>query len=333
QLYYFDRGFNNRVYLACCDDGSEYVIRLGGRFWDHRKITNETQALEIARSALLLNSPKNSTPVQVPTIIGTSIDESKEQPDPALRIIPHDYLIMNRLPGIPLDTVWDQLDKKEKLAITDQIVDVFAALQSIKLERLGNFVQGTPNAALEPGPEIVGPMMEGGGGPFSTWRELVAANIQRELQSLNKAQERIFELAEFKPRIQALLTKIENGQLEQMFATDVSSREKNQGSERDVAFVHGDFATRNFLIEGTQVVGLLDFEFAGAFPVEYDWCAGLDWLYADAIDPLDTKTAEERLAEMTDEQKELLAHFRQRLETRYGIRPLGVWPDDREYKV
>ncbi|KAF9918718.1 hypothetical protein BX616_006424 [Lobosporangium transversale] len=40
-LSYVKRGYNNRVYFAECADGSEYVIRIGGRFWDYRKISEQ----------------------------------------------------------------------------------------------------------------------------------------------------------------------------------------------------------------------------------------------------------------------------------------------------
>ncbi|KAF9203583.1 hypothetical protein BGZ49_006252 [Haplosporangium sp. Z 27] len=314
-LSYFKRGYNNRVYLAQCTDASEYIIRLGGRFWDHKKITNERLALQLAQEAL-------EGVTNVPVFIGTSIDEAKVHTEDSTRIIPYDYIIMSRLPGVPIDTVWDEFSQEDKKKIADQIAEIFSRLRSIKLDSIGNFVDGPE------GEPVVGPLMEGGGGPFKSWAEFMAGNTLRELNYLMEFKSNLLEILPLVPRIEDLINKIKSGELEQQFG----SKELVEGSiiERPISFLHGDLETRNMLVVGTQIVGLHDFEFAGGFPSEHEWCAGLECLFARSEDPYD-EGEQQKLRDMTDDQKEIQEYFLKVLQDKYGIRQYGK--NNQEYKV
>ncbi|KAG0273535.1 hypothetical protein BGZ95_010666 [Linnemannia exigua] len=316
QLFYFKRGYNNRVYLAHCADGSEFIIRIGGRFWDHTKIINEAQALSLARAAL-------GNAVDVPLFVGTSVEESKVHTDKASRILPHDYIIMDRLPGVPLDTVWDDLSQQDKKTIVDQAAEIFSRLRSIELTTIGNFVQGPQN---EP---QVGALMEGGGGPFLRWGDFIGANIKKELRNLAKHESKFAEIMPYLPRIHALLDKVQSGLLEKQF----EEKAKEQGedtSERPITFLHGDFESRNILVVGTKITGLHDFEFAGGFPSEQEWCAGFEWLFARSEDPYD-ESEQQKMRDMTEDQKEIREYFMTTLKERHGMLPFG--PGHQEYKV
>ncbi|KAK3847016.1 MAG: kinase-like domain-containing protein [Linnemannia gamsii] len=316
QLFYLKRGYNNRVYLAHCADGSEYIIRLGGRFWDHTKIINEAQALSLARAAL-------RNVADVPLFVGTSVEESKVHTDEASRIIPHDYIIMDRLPGIPLDTVWDHLSKQDKKTIVDQAAEIFSRLRSIELTTIGNFVHGPQN---EP---QVGALMEGGGGPFLRWGDFISANIKKELRNLAQHESKFAEIMPYLPRIHALLDKVQSGELEKQF----EEKAKEQGedtSERPISFLHGDFESRNMLVVGTKITGLHDFEFAGGFPSEQEWCAGFEWLFARSEDPYD-ESEQQKMRDMTEDQKEIREYFMTILKEEHGMLPFG--PGHQEYKV
>ncbi|KAF9357106.1 hypothetical protein BGX34_009599 [Mortierella sp. NVP85] len=278
ELSYFNRGYNNRVYLACCTDASEYVIRLGGRFWDHRKITNEVQALALARKAL-------GNVVQVPTIIGTSVDQTH-------KVISHDYIVMSRLPGVPLDSVWDDMSLEEQEKVVDQVAEIFARLRSIELPGIGNF------------------------------------NIQKEIHWL-QSDGKFAETMAYLPRIETLVKTIESGDLEKRFQ-GMSTQDAVAVVGRPISFTHGDFESRNILVVGHKVVGLLDFEFAGGFPSEQEWCAGFEWLFARAEDPFD-KGEQEKLKSMGQDQKQLLDYFLRILKDKHGIQQFGK--DCEEYKV
>ncbi|KAF9109117.1 hypothetical protein BGX27_007981 [Mortierella sp. AM989] len=315
-LSYFQRGYNNRVYLARCTDASEYVIRLGGRFWDHKKITNERHALQLAREAL-------GDVVQVPTFVGTSIEEAKVHTEENTRIIPYDYIIMDRLPGVPLDSVWDEFSQDDKKILVDQIIDIFARLRSIKLDAIGNFVDG-PN-----GEPAVGPLMESGEGPFPSWREFVAGNILQETKYMLQAETKFIETIPYLPRIEALIEKVKSGELEKQFGDKDESKE-GTASEKPISFSHGDLESRNMLVVGTKIMGLHDFEFAGGFPSEQEWCAGLECLFARSEDPYD-KDEQQKLRDMTGDQEELLEYFLNVLKDKYGILQYGK--ANQEYKV
>ncbi|KAF9573825.1 hypothetical protein EC968_007896 [Mortierella alpina] len=314
-LFYFKRGYNNRVYLAQCTDASEYVIRLGGRFWDHRKITNEVLALQLARKAL-------GNVVEVPLIVGTSTAEAKVNTDESSRIVPYDYIIMTRLPGVPLDTVWSQLSLQDKKRIADQVAEIFARLRTIELSAVGNFVTG-PTGEPE-----VGPLMEGGGGPFLSWGEFVAGNIQQEIKNMLAQETNFMETKAHLPRLEALVHKIQSGELEARFGSQTLPLEPAR--ERPISFLHGDFESRNMLVVGTQIVGLHDFEFAGGFPSEQEWCAGFEWLFARSEDPYDANE-QQKLKDMTQEEHELLEYFLLVMKDRYGLVQFGR--DNQEYKA
>ncbi|KAG0260786.1 hypothetical protein BG011_001625 [Mortierella polycephala] len=316
RLFYFKRGYNNRVYLAQCTDGTEYVVRLAGRFWDHKKITNEVLALQLARTAL-------EDVVNVPEIVGTSIEEAKVHREQESRIIPYDYIIMSRLSGVPLDTIWKELAFEDKKRIVDQVAKIFARLRSIELTAVGNFVSG-PGGKPE-----VGLMMEGGGGPYKTWGEYVAGNIQQEVKNMLRQETKFVEISHHLPRLETLVEMVHSGDLEKRF------KEKNRSSggvtiDRPISFLHGDFESRNMLVVGTTIVGLHDFEFAGGFPSEQEWCAGFEWLFARAVDPFDAGE-QQKLRDMTEDQKELLAYFLGILKDRHGVRQYGA--GYQEYKV
>ncbi|KAF9180452.1 hypothetical protein BGZ51_000048 [Haplosporangium sp. Z 767] len=316
RLFYFKRGYNNRVYLARCTDGTEYVIRLAGRFWDHKKITNEVLALQLARTAL-------GDAASVPEIVGTSVKEVKIQIEQESSIIPYDYIIMTRLPGVPLDTIWEELALEDKKNIVDQVAKIFARLRSVELTAIGNFVNG-PGGEPE-----VGPMMEGGGGPYKNWGEYVAGNIQQEIKNMLRQETKFVEISHYLPRLETLVEMVRSGDLEKRFD------DKNRPSDgvvidRPISFLHGDFESRNMLVVDTTIVGLHDFEFAGGFPSEQEWCAGFEWLFARAVDPFDAGE-QQKLKDMTEDQKELLAYFLGILKDRHGVRQYGV--GYQEYKV
>ncbi|KAG0257320.1 hypothetical protein DFQ27_005189 [Actinomortierella ambigua] len=397
RLLYVPRGYNNRVYLATCSDGSEYVIRLGGRFWDHRKITNEEGALHLARQAL-------GDVVRVPRFLATSVTGShcrqrsqataeaeggnKKEPKGNTReegenekmdiTLQYDYVIMDRLPGVPLDTVWDSMSLEDKKVVVDQVVEIFARLQSIVVDKIGNFVKATENDddgeqstvsgssnSCRPTFEV-GALMEapeGKGGPYSSWRAFVANNLRQEIQLMLTAEgDRFAVLRQYLPRLEALVDKIESGQLEAQFSAPnekkspflhkdgivplVPSTSPSPSSQshaaaiahdggdhphhnevehqpnRPIRFMHGDFESRNMLVVGTRVTGLHDFEFAGAYPAEQEWCQSLEWITARAEDPFD-EVIQESLRNLTDEQRAVRDYFLRGLQERHGVRPIG----------
>ncbi|KAG0232840.1 hypothetical protein BGW42_007849 [Actinomortierella wolfii] len=376
RLVYVKRGFNNRVYLATCTDGAEFVIRLGGRYWDRRKIINEWGALHLAQQAL-------GDLIRVPKFLATSAirdsfchpqkeeygggGEEKTGHKEYVGVGGHgctstlscmrDYVIMDRLPGIPLDTVWQSMSVEDKKVVVDQVIEIFARLQSIPVDKVGNFIENTEDILSQDAEKpliVVGPLMEAPSGsqtgPYDTWSAFVASNLRQEIQYMLKENEKFSILQQYLPRLEALITKVEAGLFESEFSKDNSTsccmtdgnhqnqqiqqqgREQPQvekeerrgqhGASRPIRFMHGDFESRNMLVDGTKLTGLLDFEFAGAFPAEQEWCQSLKWLFARAEDPFDVSTPE-MISNMTEEERVLRDYFYNTLEERYGIRPIG----------
>ncbi|KAF9971925.1 hypothetical protein BGZ73_005035 [Actinomortierella ambigua] len=367
KLLYVRRGYNNRVYLATCTDGSSYVIRLGGRFWDYRKIINEEGALHLARDAL-------RDVVRVPRFLATSAATRRGQHSRAAATmaevegtktthnpIPiYDYVIMDRLPGVPLDTVWDTMSFEDKKVVVDQVVEIFARLQLIPLDTIGNFVESAESnyqqfpmnntsittATAAQSSYEVGALMEaveGKGGPYHSWCEFVASNVRQEIQTMLRHGDKFAILQQYLPRLEELAAKIESGELEARFSSHEmhhhhSPQAADDGlSNRPIRFMHGDFESRNILVDGTRLTGLHDFEFAGAYPVEQEWCQSLEWIAARAEDPFDDAT-QELLRNLTLEQRSLRDYFYQAMQERHGLRPVGAPGDgsndsDREEKM
>ncbi len=62
--------------------------------------------------------------------------------DNSCEAIPEEYMILEKLPGVRLDTIWKSLTKEEKLQITEEIGKLLSRIHSIKFEEFGFIEEG-----------------------------------------------------------------------------------------------------------------------------------------------------------------------------------------------
>ncbi|KAJ7221692.1 kinase-like domain-containing protein [Mycena pura] len=214
------------------------------------RVQNEVAALALVREPL-------RSVVRVPDVYAWSEGRGINE-------IP--FIVMEHLPGIPLDTIWSQLDLPSRLPIICQISDILTSLQSVRIPvpyLSSNHAFG--GLAFSPSGEITTAMHpEGIGGPFTS----------AEAQWLSMLSVRIRD-ADANPVIKGW-KGLEQPDLRSRLDSFLQSDEGFMAIMPNVAteptFVHGDFKGQNMLIcpETYHITGLLDFEFSriGTFPEE-----------------------------------------------------------------
>ncbi|KAJ7491206.1 kinase-like domain-containing protein [Mycena latifolia] len=269
QIEFINRGYNNHLYTVKVPDTSptktrneqpgsvsfspSYTPSLVVRLLKTElsglpeRVQNEVAALALVRQPL-------KHVVRVPEVYAWSEGRGTDE-------IP--FIIMEFLPGSPLDTIWPLLDLPSRLPILNQIADIFLALRSVQISvpqtssnyAFGGFafsISGTITTAVHPNSI---------GGPFTSaveqWLSMLSGQIQ------NADDNRFvqgWKASDLRSRLDSFLEK------------DEGFRSLLRRVAAKPVFVHGDFNCRNFLVcpETHRITGLLDFEFAriGTSPEE-----------------------------------------------------------------
>jgi len=154
-------------------------------------------------------------------------------------------LVMSKIRGVALDSVWEELDSESRKAVVESL-----AVHVRRYRALGG---GGPRSA-DGGECIDARRHARRGGPFENEDQF------NDFLSSGEAHTRA------RPLIKLLRTLMRN--------------------DHRLVFTHSDLSPRNIMIEGLEVSGVLDWEFAGWYP-EY-------WEYAKAVMsvPLETEWAE-----------------------------------------
>ncbi|KAJ7043048.1 kinase-like domain-containing protein [Mycena alexandri] len=274
-IIFIDRGYNNYLYsvtvaesatkphngqpgtvpfLANATTPQSLVVRLLKTELGAipERVQNEVAALALVRQPL-------ASVTRVPKVYGWSEGRGPGE-------IP--YIIMDLLPGIPLDTIWPLLDLPARLPILSQIRDVIMAMRSIPIPvpctssncafgGLGFSASGSITTAIHP---------DSAGGPFKSAEEQWLWMLSNKLRAADgntylKGWKGSDQPDDLRGRLDSFIQSGEG------FRTVLSQ------IAADPIFVHGDFNCRNFLVspETNRITGLLDFEFAriGTFPEEF----------------------------------------------------------------
>ena len=106
-----NRGFNNKTYFVTPVQGPVLVIRVTGKCAAWKKVKTEN---EVASIKYL----KKHTKLPVPEIYGFSFD-------PETSPVGYEYILMEKLDGIPLDELFEKLELPEKKQVLKNVVEVF----------------------------------------------------------------------------------------------------------------------------------------------------------------------------------------------------------------
>ena len=283
------KSYNNRIYMismesvppkSCStDEGKSLILKVVGHYFDHRKVENEVANL------LLLKS--HCPEIPVPEVFawssdGRSIEAVQCEPiEPQEHGISsdHGWILMSTLPGKVLTGT--DLDSDHGTDLLRQLagyvttwrtnMPVPANSGNLRIEMNQRFqLETTVFQNLVPGRDLV---VKG----YLLFKDTTSTTLPY-YQCL--AQDQLSRMKE-DPSYEQLYKRL-GLELEEWAKTDLPQYPLSQS--RNFRFTWMDFAPRNVLVSHTvppQITGLLDFEFAGFFPVEEEFLnvlrQGGDW--------------------------------------------------------
>ncbi len=174
-------------------------------------------------------------------------------PAPKIYSCNSEYMIMEKLEGIRLDTIWENLREEEKIQITKEIGKLSAKIHEIKLEKFGDFIN---TGELKQHASIFSFKNENNKVEKNNiyFRELVT-DFSKDLARLMSYKS---ILPEISPKIVKYLIK----------------NYDEIAFEGEPTLIHGDFHRDHIFIEKKdneyKIIGIIDFEFAASLAPEYD---------------------------------------------------------------
>ncbi|MDX1435824.1 MAG: aminoglycoside phosphotransferase family protein [Anaerolineales bacterium] len=186
---------------------SDLVLRVNTLDPQFKKFSNEKSALD---QLDLFGLP-------VPQVI--FLDESR-------RLVPHDLIVLTRLPGASIAESKGSLRPEELNSLAAESGRALAALHQLSFDRFGDFAGLQRN-------------------PFSTWREFFLDYAGRYLADARGA---------------SLLSPAQSEQLDEILEEAAPLLDE----VRQAVFIHSDYHYENILQQNGELSGLLDFEWAYA---------------------------------------------------------------------
>ncbi|KAK0439205.1 kinase-like domain-containing protein [Armillaria borealis] len=148
-----------------------------------------------------------------------------------------DYIVMQRMPGQCLDSIWPSLPDESKEIIVEQLAKYVHEVRSIPSPA------GTQICSVLGGPIRNYRMYDDGNtGPFRDEEHL---NLQLRCRHPVGESVPIVAVAHAKPH--------------------------------PLVFTHGDLMAHNVMVQGTRVTAIIDWECAGWFPAHIEHCMAMNW--------------------------------------------------------
>jgi aminoglycoside phosphotransferase (APT) family kinase protein len=209
KIVYLESGIVN----PCLAINDQFILRVNVRDKDTPKFKREKVAFK-----------KLKDKIPVPRIV--ILDESK-------KIIPYDYLITEKMPGIETREVLKKMPEQEKKKIAIQAGIILAKIHKIKFKKFG-YINGNTF------------------GKYDNWNEFIINKVKNHLKEMKK--ENIFN-DEKRKEILNLFEKNKKIFLE------IKTPRLN----------HGDFSFENMVFKNKKITGIFDFEWAMSGDSEYDF--------------------------------------------------------------
>lgn len=266
------RGYNNRLYhltakpaVGATDNKEveteeEYIIKVCGRYWHRTKTETEVVGIWIANTHAHLPTPM----IREWDADGTEFGV--------------EYTVMPKLPGTPLNLIWDELGKEGKLGVVKQLAGMVAQLKTKILDdvlpqgKVGNWVAV---AVCEEGKAKrltgfdVGPTLDGDG-PWRTYKSYLRTQLEKQL-TIARRQSVLEGMNCVWPRVEKLLERLDE---DEMIVDDTH-----------FVFTHGDLDAQNILVQKNMhdagfptITAILDWEWSGMFPAEEEYFASYAFL-------------------------------------------------------
>ncbi|KAI0188414.1 kinase-like protein [Astrocystis sublimbata] len=166
-------------------------------------------------------------------------------------------IVMEFVEGVPLTEAWDTYSDPEKDSVIAQLRSYMDELRQLK----GNFIGGLDGSRCE---DLFFEGLEGYRGPFEDEEAFTAGLVE----AMKQARHELYADVEI---VCDMFLEVMKG--------------------HEIVFTHNDFAPRNILVQGSNVVAILDWEFAGFYPDYWEYCKAMrhpdwhtDWVSDRAVD-------------------------------------------------
>ncbi|KAJ7211349.1 hypothetical protein GGX14DRAFT_624380 [Mycena pura] len=161
------RGTYHEIYVSTLKDGSPLIARLSRREEDPHQMLSELETMRHVQT---------HTRIPVPAV--HLYDTARAN------AVGMQYVVMERMPGVHLYRLWDDLSLEHQKSVLEDIADILAQLSTLRFERIGMLaLDGVGVLRSLPAISIADASMKYeshfNAGPFSSAREYLVASVEQ----------------------------------------------------------------------------------------------------------------------------------------------------------
>ncbi len=242
--------FINQVYLIYTDQGEKLVLKVENTRWKSEKTLNEVS---------ILNYIRDNFSLPVPKVVAyeSAIDRS---------LLQREYILMEHIKGTPFNHLFDKIYSSPQLyrRILEQLADVLAQLRKHPSTEIGS-LKNERTFGLKCPMDFANQGYDTACSSFSEYAQrwlLYYVQEMKTLTGLGHKNRAYFE--KYIPQAEKLLSSFDWPSL------DLPSEQ--------FFFSHQDFVMKNILIDDERVAAVLDWEWSGTAPSEFESKTGCDFL-------------------------------------------------------
>ncbi|KAF9354826.1 hypothetical protein BGX26_007334 [Mortierella sp. AD094] len=243
------------------DDGFECVARLSKPYFSRYKSESEVATMQFV---------SEKTSIRVPKVYAWDANPRNS--------VGAEYILMEKIPGVPLITVWKTMSLEKKKEIVSQVVEILLLLFNIKnfnFERIGSLYKGEVAGVYRIGPAISDALIQGkrasvslDRGPWVDTKEYFTALIRNEIDYSKDYGPSVFSKLE--EIIPSFCPGLELKDLERL------------------CLQHPDLHLGNIMVYKTdlscwKISGIIDWETSGVYP-SWSFASYPIFLESDRID-------------------------------------------------
>ena len=258
------RSFVNPVYAIVLSNGQNFILRINNPHWPDKQ-KRELNALKLAQEKTSIPIPK------------TILFDSNQ------KLIPYDYMIQEKAPGLELNTAItsEQLDEDQFERIIEQLASYLGELHSIQFDFFGDFSLKDVNPPKQDA--TISDRLWGS--KYANWQSCFRAFCFDNLNWVDTSS--------FANMRKPLIKKIDE------FSKMIPQPET-------ACFVHSDIQPTNILVQKGKISAILDFEWSYAGSSSFDYSLTLAGLSFDSFPSLDKSNALSNYKALTKERIEKL---------------------------
>ncbi|KAJ4356475.1 uncharacterized protein N0V89_004508 [Didymosphaeria variabile] len=264
----------------------DLILRVSGNHLPRIKTLNEVACMRWVRSA---------TTIPVPALV--RFDAFTDNP------INHEFMLLERVPGISVDQIYDQLDDRAKRYLISQLTDYLTQLQEHAWDHVGGL--SIVGDKVVPGPVLdetfwqtpdIGKYWDAGetaeslniAGPYNTYADYAIACLRKYSQNIEKHSS-LASYRDLLPRLNALIERLQD--------------DPAKTDDIKYIFAHKDLHFANIMCDPATatITGTLDWEFSGVVPAPL-WNPSKAFLW-NGKSTAEAKRERDRMFEIFNEQQ------------------------------